>query len=196
MNTSQRIRQLFTDSIEAKRAAADGLTPVIADAAERLAACLRREGRILACGNGGSACDAQHFVAELVGRFERERPGLPAVALTANSATLTAIGNDYGYDAVFARQVQALGRAGDALLAISTSGHSVNVVQAVEAAQRGGLSCVVLSGRDGGRLAGVLGPDDVEIRVSADVTARIQEIHLLVIHCLCDVIDRTLFGEH
>ena len=192
MKLQQHVSQLFAESIACQRAAADALAPAIATAAERIARCLTAQGRILACGNGGSASDAQHFVAELVGRFERERPGWPAIALTADSAIMTALGNDYGFDAIFARQVEALGRPGDGLLAISTSGRSQNVVEAVACAQRRGMFSIILSGRDGGPLAHRLSAEDIELRVPADRTARIQEVHGFIIHCLCDLLDELL----
>lgn len=188
------VQQHFEASINAKRDACDHLAGIIPAAAEMLTSCLLNDGKILACGNGGSAGDAMHIAAELVNRFEMERPGLPAIALTADTPTLTAIANDYHYDEVFSRQVHALGRAGDVLLAISTSGGSANVVAAAAAARERGLRVIALSGRDGGNLARAVGPDDVELRVPHESTARIQEVHLLVIHCLCDLIDRKLFG--
>lgn len=191
----ERIRAHFEESAELKRGSAQALAPPIARAAGVLAACLAAGGKALACGNGGSAADAQHFSAELLNRFEMERPGLAAVALTTDSSTLTSIANDYAWEQVFAKQVAALGRAGDVLLAISTSGNSANVNAAVAAAREHGLRVVALSGRDGGRMAGLLGPEDVEIRVPHRRTARIQEVHLLAIHCLCDLVDEALFGE-
>ncbi len=151
--------------------------------------------KILSCGNGGSAGDAQHFSSELLNRFERERPGLPAIALTTDSSTLTSIANDYAYEDIFAKQVRALGRSGDILLAISTSGNSENVNRAIAAAHERSMQVVALSGRDGGRMAEILVAGDVEIRVPADRTARIQEVHLVIIHCLCDLIDESLFGD-
>ena len=190
----QRIQQQFFDSADLKYAAAEILARPIADAVEAVVGCITAGGKVLACGNGGSAADAQHFAAELVNRFEIERPGLAAIALTTDSSALTSIANDYAFEQVFARQVQALGRRGDVLLAISTSGHSPNVAAAITAAQALGLVTVALTGRDGGRIAGQLGRDDVEIRVSATVTARIQETHILIVHCLCDLLDQQLFG--
>ena len=151
-------------------------------------------GKVLACGNGGSAADAQHFSAELLNRFEIERPPLAAIALTTDTSTLTAIGNDYDFVQVFEKQVQALGRAGDVLLGISTSGNSRNVIAAMRAASKAGMRIVALTGRGGGEMAGALGPEDVHICVPHTVTARIQEVHLLVLHCLCDGIDAVLFG--
>jgi len=155
--------------------------------------CLLENGKILCCGNGGSAGDAQHFSAELLNRFERERPGLPALALTADSSTITAIANDYSYEEIFSKQISALGQAGDVLLAISTSGNSANVIQAIKAGQDREMLVVALTGKDGGGVARSLSDKDVEIRVSSDSTARIQEVHLVVIHCLCDFIDTQLF---
>ena len=179
----------FHESAQLKLASVAALAPAIARSAALLAACLRGGGKLLVCGNGGSAADAQHFSAELLGRYERERAGLPAIALHADTSTLTAVANDYGYDQVFARQVQALGRPGDVLVAISTSGNSPGILHATEAAQRAGLGVVALTGRDGGTLARALRPADLEIRVPAQVTARIQEVHILALHCLCALID-------
>ena len=156
---------------------------------------LLNEGKILSCGNGGSAGDAQHFSSELLNRFERERPSLPAVALTTDSSTITSIANDYSYNEIFSKQIRALGQPGDVLLAISTSGNSANVIQAIQAAHDREMTVVALTGRDGGGMASLLLPEDVEIRVPAKVTARIQEVHLLTIHCLCDLIDSQLFGS-
>lgn len=191
MDLEQRVRQHFQASIEAKQAAIH-LAPVIVRAARTMTGSLRGDGKILACGNGGSAADAQHFSSEMLNRFEIARPGLPALALTTDSSTLTSIANDDDYDQVFARQVRALGRPRDVLLAISTSGQSGNICRAITAAADGGLRIVLLGGRDGGRAAGLLGPEDIEIRVPGDRTARIQEVHLLIIHCLCDLIDTAL----
>ena len=153
------------------------------------------DGRILACGNGGSAADAQHFAAELVGRFERERPELPAIALTTDTSLLTAVANDYSFEQVFAKQVRALGRKGDVLLAISTSGNSANVIAAIEAAHEREMHVVALTGKGGGRIGELLGDGDVHLCVPHTRTARIQEVHLLTIHCLCDAIDHTLLGD-
>ncbi len=193
MSDHDAIRSHFAESIAVKQRAMETLIPAIARAGTAMIGSLRRGGKILACGNGGSAGDAQHFSAELLNRFERERPGLPAVALTTDGSTLTSIANDYAYEQVFAKQVQALGRPEDCLLAISTSGNSPNVVAAIEAAHSRGATVIALTGRNGGRIAGALADGDVEIRVPAERTARIQEIHLVVIHCLCDTIDRSLY---
>ena len=194
MNLHARINAQFAESIAAKQQAAAVLGPRLHGAGELMVRCLQQEGKILACGNGGSAGDAMHFAAELLNRFEQERPGLAALALTADSPTLTAIANDYSYDQVFAKQVLALGRAGDVLLAISTSGNSANVVAAIAAARRRQMPVVALTGHTGGAMATALGPDDLELRVPSARTARIQEVHLLAIHCLCDFIDCQLFG--
>jgi D-sedoheptulose 7-phosphate isomerase len=194
MSVADSIRRHFEDSIAVKQASLAVLVSPIAAAAGLLVEALRRDGKILACGNGGSAGDAQHFAAELLNRFEMERPGLAAMALSTDTSTLTSIANDYSYEQVFSKQLSALGRAGDALLAISTSGHSANVVAAVHAAHERGMRVIGLTGRDGGKLAAALRDGDVEIRVPAERTARIQEVHLVVIHCLCDAIDQALFA--
>jgi len=195
MDTTHRIRAHFTDSAQLKLAAVDVLAPQIARAAALMTECLLGDGKILACGNGGSASDAQHFAAEMVGRFERERPELPAISLATDTSILTAIANDYDYAQVFAKQVRALGGAGDVLLAISTSGNSTNVVAAVDAAHERGMRIVALTGKGGGRIGELLTADDVHICVPHTVTARIQETHILSIHCICDVIDANLLGD-
>jgi phosphoheptose isomerase len=192
VDTNEHITAHFQESIAVKQAALAQLVPSIAAAAAAMGQCLRDGGKILSCGNGGSAADAQHFSSELLNRFEMERPPLPAIALTTDSSTLTAIANDYSYNDVFAKQVSALGNSGDVLLAISTSGNSPNVVRAIDAAADRGMPVVALTGRNGGEIAAALSNADIEIRVPADRTARIQEVHLLVIHCLCDLIDRSL----
>jgi D-sedoheptulose 7-phosphate isomerase len=190
-----RISAQFTESANLKLSAARALGAPIARAGVLLADALRAGGKALACGNGGSAADAQHFAAELVNRFERERPPLAAVALTTDSSTLTSIANDYAYAQVFAKQLRAIGRRGDALLAISTSGNSANVVEAMRTARELGIRTIALTGNGGGRMAALLGEDDVHICVPHRTTARIQEVHLLTLHCLCDAIDLLLFGE-
>ena len=190
----ERVRQHFHESIAVKQAAIE-LAPSIAAAAAMMTRSLLEDGKILSCGNGGSAADAQHFSSELLNRFELERPGLPAMALTTDSSTLTSIGNDYSFAEVFAKQVRALGQAKDVLLAISTSGNSENVILAIRAGHERGLRVVALTGRDGGAIAGSLEPGDIEIRVPHERTCRIQEVHLLVIHCLCDLIDADLLGS-
>jgi D-sedoheptulose 7-phosphate isomerase len=194
VDPESRVRNHFEASIAVKREAGDALAPAIAAGAALMTRTLLSNGKILSCGNGGSAADAQHFSSEMLNRFEIERPGLPAMALTTDSSTLTSVANDYGYDEVFAKQVRALGQPGDVLLAISTSGNSDNVNLGVEAAHERGMSVVALSGRDGGALAALLEAGDVEIRVPSERTARIQEVHLLIVHCLCDLIDSSLLG--
>jgi len=191
----QRIQQQFFDSADLKYAAAEAMSRPIADAVQALVGCITAGGKVLACGNGGSASDAQHFAAEFVGRFERERPGLAAIALTTDSSILTAIGNDYDFNSIFAKQVQALGAPGDVLLAISTSGNSGNVLAAVAAAQARDMTVIALTGRSGGRLREALAETDVHICVPHERTARIQEVHVLVVHCLCDAVDLQLLGE-
>ncbi|MES1942859.1 phosphoheptose isomerase [Salinisphaera sp. PC39] len=195
MNHEERLRGFFEASIRAKRDTLASALPVLAAAGEMLAGALADGHKVLSCGNGGSSGDAQHFSSELVNRFERERRALPAVALTTESSTLTAIANDYDYDRIFSRQVEALGAPGDVLLAVSTSGNSPNVVAAIEAAHERGMRVLALTGRDGGRIARTLAGEDIELRAASDVTARIQEVHLLFIHCLCDQIDERLFGH-
>lgn len=192
---AERIAAHFADSAQLKLAAAKSLAGPIAAAVEAMGACLRAGGKVLACGNGGSAADAQHFAAELVNRFERERPPLAAVSLAADSSNLTSIANDYGYEQVFEKQVRALGRKGDVLLAISTSGNSPSVVAALRAARELGLVTVALTGRGGGKVGAALGAGDVQVCVPHERTMRIQEVHLLVLHCLCDGIDAQLFGD-
>ncbi|MCH9026278.1 MAG: phosphoheptose isomerase [Proteobacteria bacterium] len=193
MNSEDRVRQHFADSIEIKRQASE-LAPLVSRAATLITRSLLDNGKVLSCGNGGSAGDAQHFSAEMLNRFEMERPGLPAIALTTDSSTLTSIANDYSFDDIFSKQIRALGQPGDVLLAISTSGNSENVTRACVAAHERGMRIVALTGRDGGDLSGILGEDDIELRVPAQNTARIQEVHLVFIHCLCDLIDRELLG--
>lgn len=191
----EKIRTHFLDSIAAKQNALETLPEAVSAAGLAMAACLNYGGKILSCGNGGSAGDAQHFSSELLNRFERERKALAAIALTTDSSTLTSIANDYAYAEVFARQIMALGHTGDVLLAISTSGASPNIVRAIEAAHEKGMTVIALTGRDGGEVATRLKDGDIEIRVSNDRTARIQEVHLVVIHCLCDVLDSVLIPE-
>lgn len=191
----QRIQQQFFDSADLKYAAAEPLSKSIAEAVDAVMGSITGGGKVMACGNGGSAADAQHFAAELVGRFERERPGLAAIALTTDTSILTAIGNDYDFASIYSKQVQALGQPGDVLIAISTSGNSANVLAAIEAAHAREMTVVALTGRTGGRLRALLSDTDVLIAVPHDRTARIQEVHLLSLHCLCDAIDFQLLGE-
>ena len=194
MDLVSRICENFSESAHLKLQCMDALAAPIAAAAQLMLECLKADGKILACGNGGSAADAQHFSSELLNRFEKERPGLAGIALTTDASTLTSIANDYAYEQVFSRQVRALGRANDVLLAISTSGNSRNVVAAIEAAHECGLPVVALTGRNGGRVGELIGGKDVHICVPAQSTARIQEVHLLILHCLCDAIDCLLLG--
>ena len=195
MSIEQRIRNHFADSAQTKLAAVDAMAAPIAAAVDVMVKSLQADGKIMACGNGGSAGDSQHFSAELLNRFERERRPLAAIALSTDTSTLTSIANDYSYQEVFSKQVYALGRKGDVLLAISTSGNSPNVMEAMKVAKEKGIRIVALTGKGGGKMAALLGPDDIHLCVPADRTARIQEVHLLVIHCLCDGIDQTLLGD-
>ena len=191
----QRIQQQFFDSADLIYASAEVLSKPIADAVDALMGCITAGGKVLVCGNGGSASDSQHFAAEFVGRFERERPGLAALALTTDTAILTAVGNDYDFTSIFSKQVQALGTPGDVLIAISTSGNSANVLAAVEAAHAKDMTVVALTGRSGGKLGALLMDTDVHICVPHDRTARIQEVHGLALHCLCDAVDQQLLGD-
>lgn len=195
MQAHDRVAQNFHDSIRSLQMALDQSIPAIIHAAESMARCLREDGKILCCGNGGSAAAAQHFSSELLNRFEMERPGLPALALTTDSSTLTSIANDYDYREVFAKQTRAIGRPGDVLFALTTSGNSANIATAIQAAQQCQMRVVALTGRDGGEAGGLLRESDVEIRIPAQTTSRIQEVHLLVSHCLCDLIDQYLFNS-
>ncbi|MDQ2069519.1 phosphoheptose isomerase [Natronospira bacteriovora] len=194
MDMQARIRLNFEQSIRTKQDALDALIEPIARAAGTMVEALLSNHKIMSCGNGGSAGDAQHFSSEMLNRFEMERPGLPAVALTTDSSTLTSIANDYAYEEIFSKQVRALGQSGDLLLAISTSGNSDNLIRAIEAAHERDVTVIALTGRDGGRMADALKGRDIEIRVPGASTARIQEVHLLCIHCLCDLVDRRLLG--
>lgn len=189
MTPADLVRKQIHDSIAVKQRAAEALAEPIARAASLMIDCLQRGGKILSCGNGGSAGDAQHFSSELLNRFEQERPGLAAIALTTDTSTLTSIGNDFSFNEIFSRQVRALGREGDMLLAISTSGNSVNVLEATRAAHERNMTVVALTGHGGGKLAAAMTDRDVEIRVPSNSTARTQEVHLLSIHCLCTLLD-------
>ncbi len=193
--TTNNVKSIFDNSIKTKQEAKEQLSTPITTAIETIATALKKGNKILSCGNGGSAADAQHFAAELVCRFEKERPALAAIALTVDTSALTAISNDYHFDEIFARQIEALAKPDDILLAISTSGFSPNIVRAIEQAHEKKMIVVALTGRDGGKVAKTLSANDIEIRVLSESTARIQEIHLLTIHCLCDQIDEILFPE-
>lgn len=195
MDPVTRVRNHFADSISAKQAAVEQIDESIVAAGRLMSDSLLNDGKILSCGNGGSAADSQHFSSELLNRFERDRPGLPAIALTTDSSALTSISNDFAYEEIFSKQVRALGRSTDVLLGISTSGNSENVIRAIAAAHDRGLKVVALTGGDGGRMADAFIEGDVEIRVPAARTARIQEVHLVIIHCLCDLIDAALLGD-
>lgn len=194
MDLISLVSKNFEDSAQTKINASELLAGPVADAIELCVASLVNGGKILACGNGGSAADAQHFAAELVGRFERERQELAAIALTVDTSILTAIANDYSFNQIFSKQVRALGHAGDVLLAISTSGNSGNVIEAIRAAHDADMRVIAMSGRGGGQIAELLRDTDIHLCVPADRTARIQETHLLMIHCLCDGIDALLLG--
>ena len=195
MSLAQRIQQQFRDSAQVKLAALAAMAAPLEAAARRMVHSLAAGGKVMACGNGGSAADSQHFAAELLNRFEKERPPLAAVALTTDTSTLTSIANDYRYEDVFAKQIKALGKPGDVLLAISTSGNSLNVIEAIHTAHAKGICVVALTGKQGGKIAALLSSDDIHLCVPTDRTARIQEVHLLAIHCLCDGIDALILGE-
>jgi D-sedoheptulose 7-phosphate isomerase len=195
MDINKRIAQHFSDSAALKLKVKDALAAPIAAGAQAMFECVVSDRKILCCGNGGSAADAQHFAAELLNRFEKERPGLACIALTTDSSVLTSIGNDYDFNQIFSKQVNALGLPGDCLLAISTSGNSPNVVAAIRAAHTRNMSVIALTGRNGGEMAQLLKPSDILICVEAQSTARIQEVHLVCLHSLCDIIDYLLLGE-
>ncbi len=194
MTLTSRISKHFDDSAQIKQQSKKVLAQPIADASQALVNCLMNDGKVLICGNGGSAADSQHFAAELINRFEVERPGLAAIALTTDSSVLTSIANDYDYTQIFSKQVRALGMEGDVLIAISTSGNSTNVVEAIHAAHERNVTVIALTGRDGGMMASILAPTDFHLCVPAQSTARVQEVHLLVLHCLCDAIDHLILG--
>jgi D-sedoheptulose 7-phosphate isomerase len=195
MDPVQRVKENFSESIQVKIEAAEILAPVIVAAGEAMTNCILGEHKILSCGNGGSAADAQHFSAEMLNRFEMERPGLPAIALTTDSSTITSIANDYQYAEIFSKQIRALGQKGDILLAFSTSGESHNIIHAIDAAHDRDMTVIVLTGREGGQIADMMKADDFELRVPSWSTARIQEVHIMIIHSLCDLIDRHLLGQ-
>jgi phosphoheptose isomerase len=194
-NIIERIKHNFSESIQTKINAADTMLPIVGSACEKIVHCLLEGHKILSCGNGGSACDALHFSSEMLNRFKHERPSLPAIALTADIATLTSIANDSSFSEVFAKQIRALGQEGDILLAISTSGNSPNILTAIKAAHDRNMNVIAMTGYDGGKIPGVLKDGDIEIRVPSHDTARIQETHLLIIHCMCDIVDYQLFGH-
>lgn len=194
MNDIDTIKTIFLDSIAAKQAAMETLPEALVQAVDVLVKALKNGNKVLTCGNGGSAADAQHFSSELLNRFHHDRPGLPAIALTTDASTVTSIANDYAYEQIFARQISSLGQAGDILLAISTSGNSANIVQAIKTAHDRGMSVIAMTGNQGGKMAQMLGETDVELRVPSTVTARIQEVHLLILHVLCARTDAILFG--
>ncbi|MCZ6804558.1 MAG: phosphoheptose isomerase [Proteobacteria bacterium] len=195
MDAVQRVKDNFLESIQIKTDAVDKLAPVIADAAAAIANALLNDHKIMSCGNGGSAADAQHFSAEMLNRFEMERPGLPAIALTTDTSTITSIANDYQFADIYSKQIRALGQEGDVLLAISTSGESHNIVHAIDAAHDRNLIVIALTGREGGQIDDLMNDDDFEIRVPTWSTARIQEVHIMIIHSLCDLVDLQLLGQ-
>jgi len=195
MDLTAHLKQHFEEGIELRRRMAETMPAEIARAGSALAHALKGGKKVLACGNGGSAADSQHFAAEIVGRFERERPGMPAIALTVDTSALTAIANDYDFDRVFSKQVEALGQPGDVLLGISTSGNSKNVIEAIRAAHAKGMVVIALTGRDGGAMGRMLREGDHHLNVAHPRTMRVQEIHLLAIHSLCEVVDNVIFGE-
>ena len=195
MDHVANLKKHFDEGIELRRRMAETMPAELARAGEALAQALKSGKKVLSCGNGGSAADSQHFAAEMVGRFERERAGLPGIALTTDTSALTAIANDYDFDRVFSRQVEALGQPGDFLLGISTSGNSKNVIAAIGSAQARGMRVIALTGRDGGGMGRMLRDDDFHLNVEHPRTMRVQEIHLLAVHCLCEVVDNVIFGE-
>ncbi len=195
MSLKERVIKHFSESIQTKQDALSSLSELIAFASQKMVEALINDKKILCCGNGGSAGDAQHFSSEMLNRYERERPALPAIALTTDTSTITSIANDYHFDEVLAKQLRALGQPGDILLVYSTSGNSANIISAVKTAHDKELIVIALTGKDGGSLSSVLNEVDVEIRVPSNSTARIQEVHLLITHCFCDLIDLQLFGN-
>ncbi|GAA6172388.1 phosphoheptose isomerase [Colwellia sp. KU-HH00111] len=191
----EQIQNNFTESIQTQIAATEAISSAIEQAGMMMVQCLLSDNKMLACGNGGSAGHTQHFCSQLLNRFETERPSLPAISLVAGSTTITSIANDAQYDELFSKQIRALGNSGDILVAISTSGNSRNVIKAVESAVSRDMPIIALTGHDGGDIAGLLGDGDVEIRVPSSRTSRINEVHLIVLHCLCEIIDTTLFPQ-
>ncbi len=195
MSLQDRVINHFSDSIHVKQDAMESLSELIVYAAQTIVEALIDNKKVLTCGNGGSAGDAQHFSSEMLNRYERERPALPAIALTTDTLTITSVANDYNFDEVFSKQLRALGQAGDILLVYTTSGNSSNIINTVKTAQDREITVIALTGKDGGSLASILKESDIEIRVPSKSTARIQEVHLLITHCLCDLIDSQLFGS-
>ena len=195
MDTTKRVKNNFLESIQIKTESLEQIAPIVANSANAMANSLLNNHKIMACGNGGSAADAQHFSAEMLNRFEMERPGLPAIALTTDSSTLTSIANDYQYAEIYSKQIRALGQKDDVLLAISTSGKSHNIIHAIDAAHEINMTIVALTGKDGGEIRNQLKADDFEICVPTESTARIQEVHIMIIHSLCDLIDLQLLGQ-
>lgn len=195
MNLAECIKTNFYESMKIKDVVAKELSATIMEAGQILAQCLRDGGKILSCGNGGSACDAEHFTTEIANRFQLERDGLAAVTLNADVAVMTAIANDYGYQNVFSRQIKALGKSGDVLLVISTSGNSQNIIQAIHKAHECGMKVIALTGNDGGMMMNDLDSNDIILCVPSKITPRIQEVHILIIHCLCELVDRLLFSR-
>jgi D-sedoheptulose 7-phosphate isomerase len=194
MRLQDRLIMLFNDSIQTKQATLATQVESIEQAAQRIATALSNNNKILTCGNGGSAGDAQHFSSEMLNRFERERPALPVIALTTDTMTITSIANDYHFDEIFAKQIRALGQRGDLLVVYTSSGNSANLLKAATTAHQKQMQIIALTGKDGGVLAGLLRTGDIEIRIPSHSTARVQEVHLLITHCLCDLIDQQLFG--
>jgi D-sedoheptulose 7-phosphate isomerase len=194
MDLQNIITNHFTSSIQTHQDAMNEICETIEYASQKIVAALLSENKVLTCGNGGSAGDAQHFSSEMLNRYERERPALPAIALTTDTSTITSIANDYHFDQIFSKQLRALGQTGDILLAYTTSGNSANIVKAITTAHDKEIQVIAITGRDGGTVASQLNETDIEIRVPSQSTARIQEIHLLISHCLCDLIDHQLFG--
>jgi len=194
MNKESRIEELFEASIATKQASLNEIKKAIVNAADKMLEAFNNQGKVLTCGNGGSAADAQHLSSELLNRFELQRDGLPAIALTTDSSTITSIANDFDYENIFSRQILALGNANDVLFAITTSGNSANVLNAIKAAHQQNMHVIALTGNEGGNLPFILTENDIEIRVPSNSTARIQEVHLLTLHCLCDLIDQQLLG--
>lgn len=195
MSIQERVVNHFLESIQVKQDAMSSLSELIAYASQKIVESLINDKKILTCGNGGSAGDAQHFASEMLNRYERERPALPAISLTSDSLTITSVANDYHFDKIFSKQLRALGQAGDVLLVYTSSGNSSNILKAVKTAHDKEMIVIAVTGKDGGALASLLDEDDVEIRVPSESTARIQEVHLLITHCLCDLIDQQLFGN-